>query len=561
MSLQHSRPLLLALVYGLLVACHSKGSPPGKVAIAAADGSVESAGAGSTDDDTPITPPELKADEVARAPKGDWFPLLHPTADPPLGSVAPSLLWHFAPDGRWVVICEARHDTDGNGRIWTGFAQHGEAFGDALDPYLIVGSGPGEIIDDFVANTKDGRWIAFVRENRLILRDMSGAGHEEDLTAKGADPSTDDSPLYGHRAGTFDDAGRRFLCLRRDADGTSLVVRDLTSGGETVVNAGRDQVDRAFFSSDGRWVEARVLLNDSRDGGARKPPRPSTSLAPRRCRGRAASWSVWGEAGRTALRIARVGTDTALMDPPGELITTLGSRLLLRRVDGAIIVYREDRSVREWTPPSCHGRVLGVAPALDRVLVACVVGDKPEGQAELVGDSGRQPLGVVLSASPSDEKRVRPGRIVWMPQFAQDKYTYQVVDLVTGAVKAAPRRNADRIAATADRELIDVTNDITSDQTALLVLRDRRTAATQVLARMPFYMVRNRLVSGSMALWGSVVIDVAAGRIVGRVEFEAEPQVLRADGSVLVRYGDPSSDGMAGQYRWFGPANPDAGTN
>src|SRR5262245_21794783 len=57
------------------------------------------------------------------------------SADRLIGTAHPVMVDEIADDGSWMVLCQARHDTDGDGTISVGFGMHGAAYGDRLDPY------------------------------------------------------------------------------------------------------------------------------------------------------------------------------------------------------------------------------------------------------------------------------------------------------------------------------------------------------------------------------------------------------------------------------------------
>jgi hypothetical protein len=98
---------------------------------------------------------------------------------------APTFVQAVAPDGRWAVVCQARADTDGDGRLDVQVDLHGGTRGDRLDPYLVYGSGPGEQLDDFLGSDRTGRYIAALRHRRLYVDDTVNR-RSLDLTALGA---------------------------------------------------------------------------------------------------------------------------------------------------------------------------------------------------------------------------------------------------------------------------------------------------------------------------------------------------------------------------------------
>ena len=105
-----------------------------------------------------------------------------PAAPPvlgPVGSPHPITVIRNAANGRWIVACQARRDTDGVPGIRARRLEHGYG-GDKLMPYLIRGAGDGIAIDGFVAASSDDRWLAVVRDGALVLID-DVSGHEQVL--------------------------------------------------------------------------------------------------------------------------------------------------------------------------------------------------------------------------------------------------------------------------------------------------------------------------------------------------------------------------------------------
>src|SRR5262245_21873126 len=84
-------------------------------------------------------------------------PLNPPSGEPLIGTDHPLLVKRVAPDGSWVIGCEAREDTDHNGRIEAFSNEHGTLYGDRMRPYFVVGAGEGEAIDAFVDSDESGR--------------------------------------------------------------------------------------------------------------------------------------------------------------------------------------------------------------------------------------------------------------------------------------------------------------------------------------------------------------------------------------------------------------------
>lgn len=143
------------------------------------------------------------------------------TVSGPIGTNAPVTMVATAPDGRWVVLCQAREDTNGDGVLRAGVSDSAPYdFGDAMKPYFIEGTGAGRPIDRWVASDTSGDEVAFVRAGHLILRDTR-VRQDLDLTLLGATASW----------ASFSSDGNRVL-YAADAGWRTLVIHDLRDGSE-----------------------------------------------------------------------------------------------------------------------------------------------------------------------------------------------------------------------------------------------------------------------------------------------------------------------------------------
>jgi hypothetical protein len=217
---------------------------------------------------------------------------------------------------RWAAICEARYDDDGNGRLEVMILHHGDTGGDQLAPYLVLGNGPGTPIDDFVAADPGGRWIVVTKDMCVHLVDAQSG---KAVVLSGADGRPGDTVGGAHRAAHFSPDGKRLLYIRSNGDRANVVVRDLASGVEHVVDPGPGLLSAAYFDRSGRFVVMDVVVTDTdRDGRLRGPELVST-LSSRRCRGPVASASFFGEFGdRPVQRIAPVSGGKVENAPRGR---------------------------------------------------------------------------------------------------------------------------------------------------------------------------------------------------------------------------------------------------
>ena len=94
---------------------------------------------------------------------------------PGIGTLGGFALEAVSPDGRWLVLCQAHEDTNGDGEIAVyQDMHHGFFHGDSMNPYLIFGAGAGTRLDTFVAMADDGRFLAVIRDGKLMLVDARG---------------------------------------------------------------------------------------------------------------------------------------------------------------------------------------------------------------------------------------------------------------------------------------------------------------------------------------------------------------------------------------------------
>jgi hypothetical protein len=203
-----------------------------------------------------------------------------------IGTAHPVMVKQIADDGSWLVACEARRDTDGDGKIRVSYGFHGRTYGDDLEPYLIIGSGPGTRIDAFVSQSDDGRWVAVIRGGKLVLIDTTA--HTE-LVVSGADTRDDGDPYSVARAANISGDGTRMTYFRSDR----LVIRELATGRERSVELGGVPW-HAVVDDAGHLARVDVLPTGSRFNGA------STSLAERECRGPELSFIAEDYIGATA---------------------------------------------------------------------------------------------------------------------------------------------------------------------------------------------------------------------------------------------------------------------
>lgn len=297
----------------------------------------------------------------------------------PIGTAHPTVLIAADPEGRWVAFCQARQDSDHDGKISVDIGYHGESYGDELTPYLAFGAGAGRAIDDFVGFDRSGRYLAVIENERLLLIDAVTGGRL-DLSARGADWAADASPLGPHRAASFGESGDKLVYFRKHRYSYRAVVRTLATGAESVVDPGVGLLWRAEISDDGDWLSAWVVSRDSDRSGKLELPTAQSTLAARRCRGPVSSSSFGGWGGdRPERRMARASG--GLAKPAGDVEGSYGDALIKRTPAGLVLVRGEETS--PLAPSVCDATLLYADPIRQRILIGCEGGGQADGYALL----------------------------------------------------------------------------------------------------------------------------------------------------------------------------------
>lgn len=299
-----------------------------------------------------------------------------------IGTRHPVMLQNVSPDGRWLVYCQARADTNGDGAISVWQGRHGQLYGDQAEPYLVLGDGPERPIDDFVASDDAGNHLVVVISGRMILIDTR-TGRETDLSQQGANPMDVNYAIGSHRAASFDQRGQRLLYLRKSTRGDIPVVRDLTTDHEIELDPGDGQVWRAELDSEGQWVTLKMVVKDTDGDGKLTLPGLVTNLASRRCRGLVGSYGVRGIVGDEPI-VRVVPATGGQAREVADLVRPWGERLLKRTTEGALVLESASGQSQELVPASCKGTVLHADVARGQILVECN-SSQPESHMALYG--------------------------------------------------------------------------------------------------------------------------------------------------------------------------------
>jgi hypothetical protein len=460
----------------------------------------------------PRKPPDTPGNTTTR-PAG-------PTASGPIGTDGPIVIDASDPDGRWVVACQARTDTNGDGKVGVNVGLHGDTYGDEMKPYLIVGDGAGEPIDAFVDQSADGAWLAALVGDQLVLID-GRTGARTPLVD--ADTRDDSYPTLAPRAAAFAGSTRVVFMRHRDT-GDVVVSRELATGRETEV-AVPGALWRIEPDAAGTWVRVVTVRRDTDKSGALEWPSQHTSLSDRGCRGPITSYGTYGASGDEP-DLLWAGFDGAGVVDDATIVSVAGDALVRIGADKSLMI--GDRAA---LPAGCDPILRGTLPDPPRVLAGC---GATKAKLVVVGADGvKRDLGVDAERS---DRIIRLGpadRLACIDDAL-------CVDIVSGAVI-----KDELIYADGDRVLVRKAD----DRYAVV----EAGAGETDLGKIDGYP---SAVAGPIVAIGAVIVDLAAKRIAGRVDGDVAA-VDRA-GRALVTLAGVREDGEGpslpvGPGRWIVP--------
>ncbi len=268
------------------------------------------------------------------------------------------------------MICQARKDTDRDGKVGVRHGMHGEIYGDELAPYWVRTGAAEEELGDFVGIDPQRRYLVALQGKVMRLIDTRSNTREP---LPGADARYIEGGLFGGRRVAFDAGGEHLLYLRVAAGKKgkrTIVVRTLADGTEHEIDPGPGQLRQ--ITIDGAWVMATVW--DPAPGTLatinRHSSGPLHTVGGRRCR---ADWTHGGrlDLSGTQRRWAPLGGGPARTRK--DVLAAVGADLIVRRADGALAL-EQAGGTAELAPAACHGVVLDRAHQQGSVLYACVNG-------------------------------------------------------------------------------------------------------------------------------------------------------------------------------------------
>lgn len=272
-----------------------------------------------------------------------------------------------------MSVCQARKDTDGDGKIEIHTGHHGDLYGDAMEQFLIFGGGSGIPIDYFVGRSESGDTIAAIHDQKLWLIDGTSGAQTE---LANADVEADGRAGAAHRAGVF--SKESFIYIRHGKT-DKLVVHDPKTHRETEI-AVADRVWRMESQS------PRVLLIATIPA-AEKFPQMRTTLAAGECLGPPMSYSTYGQSGpKPTIRYIDLSAGKEVKND--GIVASVGSTLVRAPADGALYLDGD-----QIAPPGCAPQVLAVMPSPPRVIAIC--GAKKAAKILLLGKNLTKDLAAI----------------------------------------------------------------------------------------------------------------------------------------------------------------------
>jgi hypothetical protein len=455
--------------------------------------------------------------------------------DAPFAGEGPLLLEASASHGGWVAVCQARKDSDGDGKRGVSFGPRGEALGDALERFLIA---PGQelVIEGVLRSSANGRYALALQHGALVLWD-SQSGQALDLSQLGADARLSAETLGELRTAAFDPSSERLLYVRAGVAGPRVVVRQLLDGSERQFDPGPGPIWRARFAPAGTSVVLEMITQDSNGNHRADFPVPLLT-APRACGAMPGHFHTFnGRGDRPETVLLPLNGAPAIHEP--DLVMPVGDALLVRDPSGALLLERDGQK-RVLEPAPCKGRIVHADPLRELFIVGCVQ-KKKTGRVslELATRTGRKPLGIELASVELDrEPGDSPRLVVLYPgteTMVFDADQRELHPLQPGDVVIATR--AGRALVRRGKALLFFDAD-TRTELPLPVSLDRY---PDVLVTQPFAFV------------SPVLVNLETAQVVG--VSQARPLALSSQGQLLLTEGDIASSGLvSGPLHWKTPS-------
>jgi len=438
-----------------------------------------------------------------------------------------------APDGNWLVTCQARADSDGDGEIRVNVGAQGELEGDTLARYLSFASGAEEPIDDLLASSPDGRWLVLEKEEKSELVDTA-SGTRVDLTALGADTRREPQRRQSHRSLAFD--GDSLFYLRSVGKFAELIERRLSSTAERTLYRSSEPVFELSLDAAGKAVVLKVAGIDANGNGRVDWPYP-IERGKRPCQGPVAQYRA-PRLNADPLAVVVVDRASGEARRVDELAAVFGSELVLRGTDGTLFSER-GKQRRLIADSACAGRILWLDPGRDQLLVGCTMPKKTGRLAvELVARGRHTPLEIDVAALGFDEIAHPSERLAALYPGA-DTVLFDAEKRLLHRLKSG-----DAVLATSGTHAL-------VRRARSLLLFDAE-VGTEALLPGKLDPLGDVLKSGSLVFASPLVVDVVTGRVLGSIS--GRPLSLTSSGAALVPKEPACAESLArGPLTWQTP--------
>jgi len=450
-----------------------------------------------------------------------------------------------SPEADWAVICQAREDTDGDGEVSMHSDHWGALYGDRPTPYFIHGAGPGEPLDAYVLRDPTGRHLLVVHDGKLVLLDTLGLV-ATDLSARGAPMGANGYPFLGHAGASFDARGTRLLYLQGPKDQRVAVVRDLATGVENRVPAPPRRLHHAALHHQGRWVILHTDLAPASRCSFYRSEQPTGARL--QCPGRDEELAVLDRDRHPCLDLWLAPADGSLPPQVARDVVMISEDVLVVRDQGGALRLRRGTREQVLVPASCGARVLGASDGPLAMLVACA---GPGPNVKLVTTAGLQALPLTVVVPEKDNP--------WPAWHRMQRIETPKGSLWVDLDGRPPRllREAGHLVARHGRMALFRGQ----DQLRLHDLEhDRRVLTVEGVPEYDsVFTTGSQVAMGRSGDWPGVVIDLAAGRVTGRLPREVYAlsrqgfALVEAAGQGLVR----ASGHVRGPLMWIAPVPAD----
>lgn len=317
--------------------------------------------------------PQTPTQAVTPVPPADTTPSTGITAAQPvraipapmkgdIGRAVPTAFVAASPSGHWAVVCEATEDNDNSGDLAVHVDQHGHFTGDRLRQVLYLGEHTHDL-DEYAGSDPSGRFVAFVRQRKLVLFHTASATQ---TTLDDADTRATQASFQALRSVSFSDDGQ---WIAYAANEKNVVVRSLTTDQETTYTIAEPLLYRLRFAPGGRFLVLEVITTDSNKNGKLQWLTPER-IEPAPCPSPIPTYNVWqfpGDTPETRLLDTKTGN---LISPEGYALAA-GNVYVERRPDQGLLVSEPGKAVRQVSTTECAGRVMHVDLATGNVVFGC----------------------------------------------------------------------------------------------------------------------------------------------------------------------------------------------